>query len=70
MAMNERERAGREEDYRQALASLRLEGLAPGTEARAIFQRYVDGELTIEQMGAEIDTLHERRIGPVRLSGD
>ena len=68
--ISEQERARREEDYRQALASLRLEGLAPGAEARAIFQRYIDGELTLEQMGAQIDTLHERRIGPVRLSGD
>ena len=67
---SEQERARREEEYRQALASLRLEGLAPGAEGRAIFQRYVDGELTLEQMGAEIDTLHERRIGPVRLSRD
>ena len=68
--ISEQERARREEEYHQALASLRLEGLAPGAGARAIFQRYVDGELTLEQMGAEIDTLHERRIGPVRLSGD
>jgi len=68
--ISEQERARRGEEYHQALASLRLEGLAPGGEARAIFQRYVDGELTLEQMGAEIDTLNERRIGPVRLSGD
>ncbi len=68
--ISQEERAKREQDYRQALASLRLEGLAPGAEANAIFQRYVDGELTLEQMGAEIETLHERRIGPVRLSGD
>ena len=40
--INEQERARREEDYRQALASLRLEVLAPGAEARAIFQRYVE----------------------------
>jgi len=68
--ISQEERARRGQDYRQTLASLRLEGLAPGAEASAIFQRYVDGELTLDQMGAEIDKLHERRLGPVRLSGD
>jgi Antitoxin VbhA len=68
--ISQEERAKREQDYRQALASLRLEGLAPGAAANTIFQRYVIGELTLDQMGAEIDKLHERRLGPVRLSGD
>jgi Antitoxin VbhA len=68
--ISQQERTKREEDYRQSLASLRLEGLAPGPEAGTIFQRYVDGELTLEQMGAEIDKLHERWLGPLRLSGD
>jgi hypothetical protein len=68
--ISEEERANREEEYRQPVASLRLEGLAPGAEANAIFQCYVDGELTLDQMGAEIDRLHESRLGPVRLSGD
>jgi len=60
----------REEDYRQALATLRLEGLEPAVEADAIFQRYARSELTLEEMGAEIDKLHERQFGPVPLSGD
>jgi hypothetical protein len=68
--LSQDERAKREEEYRQALASLRLEGLVPGAEAKAIFQCYVNGELTLDQMGAEIDKLHERRLGSVRLSGD
>lgn len=68
--ISHQEHLKRQEDYRQALASLRLEGLAPGAEARAIFQLYVNGQLSLEEMGAEIDKLHERRIGPVRLSAD
>ena len=68
--ISQEERAKREQDYRQAVASLRLEGLAPGVEANAIFQRYVDGELMLDEMGAEIDRLHERQLGPVRLSRD
>lgn len=60
----------RQEDYRQAMATLRLEALAPGAQARRIFQQYVEGELTLEKMGLEIDKLHERQFGPVRLPGD
>jgi hypothetical protein len=68
--ISQEERAKREEDYRQAVAGLRLEGLEPGAEANAIFRRYVNGELTLDEMGSEIDKLHERRLRPVRLSGD
>jgi hypothetical protein len=48
----------------QALASVRLEGLEPGYEALSIYQRYVDGELTLEQMGAQVEALHDREYGP------
>lgn len=68
--ISQEERAKREQDYRQAAASLRLEGLAPGAPADAIFRRYVNGELTLDEMGVEIDRLHERRLGPLRLSRD
>ena len=51
------ERERRAENSREAMASLRLEGLAPGRDASVIFERYVDGALSLEQMGAEIDSL-------------
>jgi hypothetical protein len=35
------ERAKRLSEVRQALASVRLEGLEPGGEAQSIYQRYV-----------------------------
>ncbi len=38
----------------QAVASVRLAGLEPGAEALAIFQRYVEGEISLEQVGSEI----------------
>jgi hypothetical protein len=41
------ERAKRLDEVRQALASVRLEGLEPGHEAHSIYQRYVEGELTL-----------------------
>ena len=64
------ERGKRLNEVRQALASVWLEGLEPGQEAKAIFQRYTDGELTLEQMGAEIEALHDREYGPVHVSGN
>ena len=58
----------RQDAMRQAVASVRLEGLEPSDEALSIFQRYAEGELTREEMGAEIDALHDRKYGPVSVS--
>lgn len=66
--ITEEERAQRMNEVRQALASVRLEGLEPGHEAQSIYQRYIDGAITLEQMGAEIETLHDREYGPVSVS--
>jgi hypothetical protein len=68
LKLNEQERAKRLDEVRQALASVRLEGLEPGDEAQSIYQRYVDGELTIEQMGVQIEALHDREHGPLPVS--
>ena len=38
-----------------ALVLCRLEGLEVSDTTRAIFQRYVNGELTIKELGAAID---------------
>lgn len=63
-------RAQRALNMEDALASVRMEGLEPSPEALRIHQRYVDGELTIEQMGEAIDELLDRVYGPVRLPRD
>ena len=60
----QRERASAVE---YALATNRLEGLEPSDGAKAIFQRYVNGELNLEQMRAAIDEHADREYGPVRL---
>jgi len=39
---------------RSSLGSLAIEGLDPGPEARAIFQRYIDGELTVDEAVAAV----------------
>ena len=66
----ERERAIREEAYRDAVTNLRLEGLEMDEEARGIFQRHVDGEIGSEEFRAAIDDLNERKFRPVSLSGN
>lgn len=57
-------------DIENALGSVRMEGLEPSGEAKAIFQRYVDSDLTLEEMGRAIDRLLDAKYGPVRLSGN
>ena len=60
-------RAQRASEVEEALASGRLEGLEPSAGAMAIFQRYIDGELDIDQMGQALDEYADREYGPVRL---
>ncbi len=63
-------RQQRAKEVENALASLRMEGLEPSDEAKAIFQRYVVGELSSEEMGRAIDQLLDLKYGPVRLPGN
>ena len=68
--ISEQERAKRQGAVDNALASIRLEGLEPNDAGHAIFRRYVDGELTIDEMDEEIRALHARQFGPVYVSRD
>ena len=61
-------RAQRMSALESALASNRMEGQEPSPAAKVIFQKYVDGELTLAEMGAAIDELSDREYGPVRIS--
>ena len=54
-------------EIEDALASVRMEGLEPSDEAKAIFQRYVDGMLTSKERSRAIAELLDREYGPVRL---
>ena len=65
--VTEQARELRAKEIENARASNRLEGLEPSAGAMAIFQRYIDGELTIEQMGKAMDEYADREYGPVRL---
>ncbi len=54
--LHQDERELRASAVRNSLGSLAIEGLDPGPEAKAIFQRYIDGELTLEETGAALLT--------------
>lgn len=56
-------------EVENALASVRMEGLEPSEEMKAMFHRYVEGELTSDELDSAIDTYLTRQYGPVRLSG-
>jgi hypothetical protein len=67
---SDRAREERARDIENSLASVRMEGQEPSDEAKAIFQRYVGGDLTLEEMGRAIDQLLDAKYGSVRLPGN
>ena len=63
-------RAQRSREVGNALASVRIEGLEPSGEAKAIFQRYVDGELTSQEKAKAFQEFLDREYGPICLPGN
>jgi hypothetical protein len=61
-------RIQREREVENALASVRMEGLEPSAEATGMFQRYVEGDPTSEELDRAFDRYFDRKYGPVRLS--
>jgi Antitoxin VbhA len=68
--MSPEERTRRLQQVENARASVRIEGLEASPDGEAIFQRYVEGQMTLAEMGAALDELHDRQYGPVRISGE
>ena len=62
------ERARRTRVYEEALASVRIEGFELDEHAKALYERYVNGELTLAEVRKVIDELNDREFGPVSLS--
>ena len=60
-------RIQREREVANALASVRMEGLEVSSEAKVMFQKYVDGEVTSEELDGAFDRYFDRKYGPVRL---
>ncbi len=63
----DRARTEREREVENALASVRMEGLEVSQEAQAMFQQYVDGDLSSEELDRAFDRYFDRKYGPVRL---
>jgi hypothetical protein len=75
MAKNPRQafdpaRAVRQSYVDNAIASVRIEGLEPTDSAKAIFARYVDGDIGADQMSSEIRALNAREFRPIPVPGD
>jgi hypothetical protein len=66
--ITDHERSDRQARVARALASVRLEGLEPTEAAKAIFDRYAAGDLTTQEMAAEIRVLNDREF-PTHISG-
>ena len=64
------EREQRASEVEHGLASVRLEGLEPSDDAKALFGRYVDGELSAEELEEAFANLFNRKYGPLRLPGN
>jgi len=62
------ERAKREQAFVATVANLRIEGLYLDDELKGIFQRHVDGEISIEEFRAAVNELSERRFGSLSVS--
>jgi len=48
------EREKRRESIASALGTTLAEGVSPGPEVLALSERYIDGELTLEEFGAAV----------------
>jgi len=68
--ITDQERTERQDRVARAVASVRLEGLEPTDAAKAVFERYIAGEMTTQEMAAEIRALNAREFGPIHVSGD
>jgi hypothetical protein len=56
------ERTRRTRVYEEALASVRLEGFELDEQAKALYRRYIDGELTLAEVGSAIDELDDPQL--------
>ena len=68
--ITDRERTERQARVQRALASVRLEGLEPSEAAKAVFDRYVAGDITTQEMAVEIQALNAREFRPIHVPGD
>lgn len=57
----------RAREVANAMASVRMEGLEPSEETKALFQRYVDGDLTSRELDLAFQAYLDREYRPLHL---
>jgi Antitoxin VbhA len=62
------ENAERHERIEGAMASVRLAGLEPTAGARAIAERYISGEISVDQMVEEVRLMYAQQFGSANSS--
>jgi hypothetical protein len=67
---NHPERSDRQARVSRAVAFVQLELLGPAEAAKAVFDRYVAGDLATQEMAAAIRALNAQEFGPIHISGD
>ena len=70
LVIPEVEREQRASAVNNALATVRIEGLEASDDAKALFGRYVDGELSAKELDHAFNLLFDRKYGPIRLPGN
>ncbi len=61
------ERARRTRIFEEAQASVRLEGFELDDRTKAVWCQYIEGEMTLAEVGSAIDELDQRDFGPLPL---
>ncbi len=70
MAVLAERQTNRAREVESALASVRLEGLEPSFAAKALFEKYAEGQLTSDELDHELSRHLDATYGPVRLPGN
>ena len=70
LIIEDRDLEQRVREIENAIASVRLEGLEPSMAAKALYARYVEGEISREELDRLFDEHLNRAYGPVRLPGN
>jgi hypothetical protein len=61
--ISEAERARRTRVFEEAEASIRLEGFELDDPTKALWRRYIEGELSLAEVGGAIDEIDQRDFG-------
>jgi hypothetical protein len=67
---SDRARIERAREVDNALASVRIARLEPSDDAKVLYQRYFEGQVTSEELERAFDLYLDSKYGPATRSGD